>query len=531
MNRDFDTWNKIKKDTNSNEKIIKFQQRHIIFLRMGANVGYEQDGKGKEFLRPVLVYRKFNRRVFYGIPLTSKEKHDKFHFQFEYKKGKKSFAILSQLRLFDIKRAKYYDGKISKKQFEELHEKLLDLMVTPLQKEGECTKAICENSIAENAKNVKMTKESKIYVAGHRGLVGSAILKNLQEKGYINIVTKTHTELDLTNQQAVADFFASEKPKFVILAAAKVGGIVANNTYRAEFIYENLQIQNNVIHQSYLHGVKKLLFLGSTCIYPKNAPQPMKEEYLLTSELEYTNEPYAIAKIAGIKMCESYNLQYGTNFISVMPTNLYGPNDNFDLETSHVLPALIRKIYLGKCLEEQHWEAICKDLDRNPIEGIDGSASEEEILNILSKNGVTIKTDTNQSTTRYPLPTTFSVSIEIWGSGKPRREFLWSEDMADACVFLMEKRDFKDTHNPNDKEIRNTHINIGTGIDISIKELAQTIKRIIGFSGELYFNTEKPDGTMVKLTDPSKLHALGWRHKVELEEGIERLYEWYLNAI
>ncbi len=333
-----------------------------------------------------------------------------------------------------------------------------------------------------------MNKTSKIYIAGHRGLVGSAIVKNLASKGYTNLVYKTHKELDLLNSNEVAEFFATEKPEYVILAAAKVGGIIANNTYRADFIYENLQIQNNVIHQSYLNGVTKLLFLGSTCIYPKNAPQPMKEDSLLTSELEYTNEPYAIAKIAGIKMCESYNLQYETNFISVMPTNLYGPNDNFDLETSHVLPALLRKMHEAK-------------------------------LNNSSQ-------------------------VEIWGSGKPRREFLYSEDMADACVFILESRDFKDTYtqekNTNDTctpnsikhtEIKNTHINIGTGVDISIKELALTIKKIVDYKGELYFNDIKPDGTMVKLTDPSKLHALGWKHKVELEEGITTMYRWYLKSL
>jgi len=317
-----------------------------------------------------------------------------------------------------------------------------------------------------------MNKASKIYIAGHRGLVGSAIVKNLQSKGYTNLVYRTHKELDLLDANAVKAFFEEEKPEYVILAAAKVGGIVANNTYRADFIYENLQIQNNVIHQSYLSGVKKLLFLGSTCIYPKNAPQPMKEESLLTSELEYTNEPYAIAKIAGIKMCESYNLQYDTNFISVMPTNLYGPNDNFDLETSHVLPALLRKVHEAK-------------LNNEP-------------------------------------------KVEIWGSGKPRREFLYSEDMADACVFLLENRNFQDTYKDNQKEIRNTHINIGTGKDISIKELAKIIQKIVGYEGELYFNTSKPDGTMVKLTDPSKLNALGWKYSVELEEGIRRVYKWYL---
>lgn len=317
-----------------------------------------------------------------------------------------------------------------------------------------------------------MQKTSKIYLAGHRGLVGSAILKTLTCKGYSNIITRSHGELDLTDQEAVRAFFEAEKPEYVFLAAAKVGGIVANNTYRADFIYENLAIQNNVIHQSYAHGVKKLLFLGSTCIYPKNAPQPMKEEYLLTSPLEYTNEPYAIAKIAGIKMCESYNLQYGTNFISVMPTNLYGPNDNFDLETSHVLPALMRKMHEAK---EQN-----------------------------------------------------APSVEIWGSGTPRREFLYAEDMADACVFVMEKVDFKDLYGSTCKEVRNTHINIGTGEDVSIKELAELIKKSVGFKGKLVFNTQKPDGTMVKRTDPSKLHALGWKHNVELEEGVSRVYEWYV---
>lgn len=346
-----------------------------------------------------------------------------------------------------------------------------------------------------------MNKNSKIYIAGHRGLVGSAIVKNLQSKGYTNLVYRTHAELDLTNQKAVEEFFEIEKPEYVILAAAKVGGIVANNTYRADFIYENLAIQNNVIHQSYVHKVKKLLFLGSTCIYPKEAPQPMAEDSLLTSPLEYTNEPYAIAKIAGIKMCESYNIQYGTNFISVMPTNLYGPNDNFDLEKSHVLPALIRKIYLAKLLNEEKYDEVIKDLNVSTL---------EEVKTYLSKFGV------NEN------------SVEIWGTGNPRREFLYSEDMADACVFLLKNRDFKDTYNKNQKEIINTHINIGTGVDISIKELAELIREIVGFKGELYFNTDKPDGTMVKLTDPSKLHSLGWKHRVELKEGIKMMFEWYL---
>ena len=347
-----------------------------------------------------------------------------------------------------------------------------------------------------------MNKNSKIYIAGHRGLVGSAIVKNLESKGYTNLVFRTHKELDLTNQKAVEDFFESEKPQYVILAAAKVGGIVANNTYRADFIYENLAIQNNVIHQSYKHNVTKLLFLGSTCIYPKNAPQPMPENCLLSSSLEYTNEPYAIAKIAGIKMCESYNIQYNTNFISVMPTNLYGPNDNFDLETSHVLPALIRKIYLAKLLNEKKYNEVIKDLNVSTL---------EEAKTYLSKFSIT------------------KDSVEIWGSGKPRREFLYSEDMADACVFLLENRDFNDTYEKDSKEIINTHINIGTGVDISIKELAELIQKIIDFKGKLVFNTEKPDGTMVKLADPSKLHSLGWKHKVELEDGIKTIYNWYLN--
>ena len=348
-----------------------------------------------------------------------------------------------------------------------------------------------------------MNKNSKIYIAGHRGLVGSAIVKNLESKGYTNLVYRTHKELDLTSQKEVEEFFQSEKPEFVILAAAKVGGIVANNTYRADFIYENLAIQNNVIHNAYKYGVTKLLFLGSTCIYPKDAPQPMPEDCLLTSPLEYTNEPYAIAKIAGIKMCESYNIQYGTNFISVMPTNLYGPNDNFDLEKSHVLPALIRKIHCAKLLNEKKYDEVVKDLGLNSL---------DEAKQYLAKFGVD------------------ETSVEIWGTGKPRREFLYSEDMADACVFLLENRDFKDTYEKDAKEIINTHINIGTGVDISIKELAELMKSIIGFGGELTFNTEKPDGTMVKLTDPSKLHSLGWKHKVELEDGIKTMYEWYLNS-
>ena len=362
--------------------------------------------------------------------------------------------------------------------------------------------------------NETMEKNSKIYVAGHFGLVGSAIWKNLQSKGYTNLIGKSSSELDLRDEQATADFFVTEKPEYVFLAAAKVGGIVANNTYRADFIFANLQIQNNVIHQSYLHGVKKLCFLGSTCIYPRDIPVAMPEDALLTAPLEYTNEPYAIAKIAGIKMCESYNLQYGTNFISVMPTNLYGKNDNFNLETSHVLPALIRKIHLGKCLQNNEWDKIREDLNKRPIEGINGNSENEEILSVLTKYGVSFENG--------------SARVEIWGTGTPMREFLWSEDMADATVFVMENVDFKDTYPEGAKEIRNTHINIGTGTDISIKDAVALITKIVDYKGDIYFNTSKPDGAMRKLTNVNKLHQLGWKHKVDIEQGIEMLYRWYI---
>ena len=355
-----------------------------------------------------------------------------------------------------------------------------------------------------------MNKDSKIFVAGHRGLVGSAILKNLQQKGYTNFVLRTHAELDLTDQYAVNEFFATEKPEYVFLAAAPVGGIMANSRYRADFIYINLMIQNNVIHASYINNVKKLLFLGSTCIYPGEAPQPMPEDCLLTSPLEYTNEPYAIAKIAGIKMCESYNLQYGTNYIAVMPTNLYGPNDNFNLETSHVLPAMIRKIHLGKCLHTDNWEALRKDLNARPVEGVTGNATDNDILAILAKYGI------------YPG------KVQLWGTGKPLREFLWSEEMADASVYIMEHIGFQDVR-PEGNEVRNTHINIGTGKELSIKEVATLIQEKIGFDGELVFDASKPDGTLRKLTDVSKLHALGWHHKIEIAEGVELLYNWYLD--
>ena len=346
-----------------------------------------------------------------------------------------------------------------------------------------------------------MHKSSKIFVAGHKGLVGSSIVNELVRKGYTNIITKDRSDLDLTHTASVAKFFESEQPDYVFLAAAKVGGILANHTQRADFLYENLMIQNNVIHQSYKSGVKKLLFLGSTCIYPKEAPQPLKEEYLLTDILEYTNEPYAIAKIAGIKLCESYNLQYDTNFLSVMPTNLYGPNDNFDFEKSHVLPALIRKIHLASLLQIKDEEAVLLDLELDSIQTAKAT---------LANVGV------------------FEDRVEIWGSGRPLREFLWSEDLADACVFIMENVNFRDVSNPEDKEIRNTHLNIGTGQDISIRELAEKVKQIVGFKGELFFNTDKPDGTYRKLTDSNKIRALGWAPETTLDDGIQRLYNWYL---
>lgn len=354
-----------------------------------------------------------------------------------------------------------------------------------------------------------MEINSKIYVAGHLGLVGSAILNNLKSKGYNNFVLRSIDELDLTNQKDVESFFSKEKPEYVFLAAAHVGGIIANLKYRADFIYVNLQIQNNIIYNSWKFGVRKLLFLGSTCIYPGDAPQPMPEVSLLTSPLEYTNEPYAIAKIAGLKMCESFNIQYGTNFIAVMPTNLYGPNDNFNLEKSHVLPALIRKAHLGKCLMTGDFESIRKDFNSYPVEGVDGQATENELLTKLEKYGISPK------------------RISIWGTGKPTREFLWSEEMADACVFVMENVDFNDLKGV-ESEIRNCHINIGTGKEISIKNLAELVSSIVGYKGELFFDKTKPDGTMRKLTDPSKLHSLGWHHKIEIDEGIETLYNWYL---
>ena len=355
-----------------------------------------------------------------------------------------------------------------------------------------------------------MNKNTKIYIAGHKGLVGSAIWNNLMLRGYTNLVGRTHQELDLLDAAAVKRFFDEEQPEAVVLAAAHVGGIMANNIYRADFIYNNLQIQQNVIGESFRHNVKKLLFLGSTCIYPREAPQPMKEDCLLTDTLEYTNEPYAIAKIAGLKMCESFNIQYGTNYIAVMPTNLYGPNDNFHLEKSHVLPAMIRKIHLAKCLNENDWEAVRKDLNLRPVEGIDGNNSDEEILAILAKYGIS------------------PGAVTLWGTGTPMREFLWSEEMADASVHVLLNVDFKDTYDASQKEIRNCHINVGTGKEVSIRQAAEMIVKEIGFKGELRWDSSKPDGTMRKLTDVTKLHNLGWHHKIEIDEGIHRMYKWYL---
>ena len=355
-----------------------------------------------------------------------------------------------------------------------------------------------------------MNKDSKIYVAGHRGLVGSAIWNNLLKKGYNNLVGRTHQELDLMDAVAVKQFFDEEQPEYVVLAAAHVGGIMANLKYRADFIYQNLQIQQNVIGESFRHNVKKLLFLGSTCIYPREAPQPIPEDALLTAPLEYTNEPYAIAKIAGLKMCESFNLQYGTNYIAVMPTNLYGPNDNFNLETSHVLPAMIRKMHLARLLNEGDFEAIRTDLQKRPVEGLDGTATEQEIIAMLAKYGI----DRD--------------SLSLWGTGKPIREFLWSEDMADASVYCLEHIDFDDVRG-TDPEVRNCHINIGSGKEITIFELAQLVKKAVGYQGAIKWDASKPDGTLRKLTDVSKLHALGWRHSMEIEDGVPALYNWYIS--
>ena len=357
-----------------------------------------------------------------------------------------------------------------------------------------------------------MNKNSKIFVAGHSGLVGFAILRNLKDLGYHNFVLRTIDELDLLNQEETLAFFEKERPEYVVDAAAKVGGILANDTYRAQFIYENLMIQNNIIHASYMTGVKKLLFLGSSCIYPKHAPQPMKEEYLLTGELEPTNEPYAIAKIAGIKMCESYYRQYGCDFISVMPTNLYGPNDNFNLETSHVLPALIRKFHFGKCLENNDLEAVRNDLNKRPIEKITGKSSREDIFKILQKYGIS-EGDSK-------------VNITLWGTGKPRREFMYVDDMASACIFVLENLSGKKLY----EEWGQSHINIGVGEDITIAELADMVAESIGFKGMINYDATKPDGTDRKLLDVSLLKKIGFRPEISLSDGIDKIYQHYLDG-
>ena len=399
-----------------------------------------------------------------------------------------------------------------------------------------------------------LNKDSKIYIAGHKGLVGSAIWRNLEQRGYHNLVGRSHRELDLTDQIAVRNFFDSERPDAVVLAAAFVGGIMANSIYRADFIMQNMKMQCNVIENAYLHGVKKLLFLGSTCIYPKAAPQPMKEDALLTSPLEYTNEEYAIAKIAGLKMCESYNLQYGTNYIAVMPTNLYGPNDNFHLENSHVMPAMMRKIYLAKLIHNGDWEAIKTDMNKRPInptdalrsiigEGnVDGNNPQERILKALAFYGIADN------------------KVTLWGDGSPLREFLWSEDMADASVHVLLHVDFKDIigiekyssvfygskvdgavdrNNSEGRggaipalgEIRNCHINVGSGKELTIKDLATKVAKAVDFTGTIVWDASKPNGTPRKLIDVEKLHRLGWHHKVDINEGISRLYQWYKHSL
>lgn len=399
-----------------------------------------------------------------------------------------------------------------------------------------------------------MDKNSKIYVAGHCGLVGSAIWNNLYKKGYTNLVGRTHNELDLTDQYAVKRFFDEERPDAVVLAAAFVGGIMANSLYRADFIMMNMKIQCNVISEAYAHGVKKLLFLGSTCIYPKNAPQPMKEDCLLTSELEYTNEEYAIAKIAGLKMCESYNLQYGTNYIAVMPTNLYGPNDNFHLENSHVMPAMMRKVYLSKLVHDGNWDAIRNDLKIRPV-GANIKENEKSVRYVIDETS-----DENVIRKIFAFYGIEDNLVRLWGTGTPLREFLWSEDMADASVHVLLNVNFSDiigiekyssvhygnkadgvvdrNHStgrggaiPSLGEIRNCHINIGTGKELTIRELSELVVKTVGFTGTIEFDSTKPDGTMRKLIDVSKLHSLGWTHKVEIEDGVRKLFEWYQKSL
>jgi GDP-L-fucose synthase len=382
-----------------------------------------------------------------------------------------------------------------------------------------------------------MKQSSKIYLAGHTGLVGSAIRRTLEQKGYNNLIFRTLEEFDLTDQHSVNKFFAEEQPEYVFLAAALVGGIMANNTFRADFIYQNIMIQSNVIFASWKYGVKKLLFLGSTCVYPKNAPQPLKEDTLLTSSLEYTNEPYAVAKIAGLKMCEAFNIQYKTNFIAVMPTNLYGPGDNFNLEKSHVLPALLRKIHLGKCLENEDWESIRKDLNKNPVEKINGESENGAILNILDKYGIKIigKDSSNKNVidSGGNQSNLSRVAVNVWGTGTPMREFMYSLDMAAACVFVMENVNVDDIIRLNKSENKSDYhpphfINIGTGEEISIKDLALMIKKVTGFRGDIVFDTSKPDGTMRKATGTKILKKLGYIHKYDLDKGLKETYTNYL---
>ncbi|MBW1677386.1 MAG: GDP-L-fucose synthase [Deltaproteobacteria bacterium] len=356
-----------------------------------------------------------------------------------------------------------------------------------------------------------MELDSKIYIAGHRGLVGSAIHRKLKEKGYANIIARTRKELDLERQAPVESFFQEQRPEYVFLAAAKVGGIWANNSFPAEFIYSNIMVQTNLIHSAYRTGVRKLLFLGSSCIYPKNCPQPMKEEHLLTGPLEPTNEPYAVAKIAGIKTCQSYNRQYGTNYVSVMPTNLYGPNDNFDLETSHVLAAMIRKFHLAKLAAKGDWEGIQNDETYyGPIPEDVRTAIGFSVRNPQSLRGV--GPSGPEATIHNPQ------SVVLWGTGTPKREFLHVDDLADACIFLMSHYDESDI------------INIGCGEDVSIAELALLVKDIVGYTGNIEYDTEKPDGTPLKLLDVSKLRGLGWKPKISLEEGIRKTYQWYCRS-
>ena len=422
-----------------------------------------------------------------------------------------------------------------------------------------------------------MTKDSKIYIAGHNGLVGSAIWNNLKSRGYNNLVGRSHKELDLTDQYAVKRFFDEERPDAVVLAAAFVGGIMANSLYRADFMMMNMKIQCNVISEAYAHGVEKLLFLGSTCIYPKNAPQPMKEDCLLTSELEYTNEEYAIAKIAGLKMCESYNLQYGTNYIAVMPTNLYGPNDNFHLENSHVMPAMMRKVYLAKLLADGDWTSIRKDLSIRPV----GANIKEPPVpaaspaTVSATSPATVSAASPAGIPRYIIDGNSEQAliekvlafygiennkVTLWGTGKPLREFLWSEDMADASVHVLLNVNFSDiigvekyssvhygiaadgvvdrNHStgrggaiPSLGEIRNCHINVGTGKELTIRELSELVVKTIGFEGTVEFDATKPDGTMRKLINVDKLHSLGWTHKVEIEQGVQKLFDWYKQSL